>query len=226
MENKEEKQFLKIPYDILENKELNAGQKITLALVYSFYNNKKEMYMSYTKIALRTGVSRTTAVDRINSLRDMGYIETKDIDNRKRIIIPLRMVEISTKVVDVPTKVVDIPTKVVDIPTSDSRHTDQEVVDVVGAIIYPILDKSLEKPLHTVLDTVLYNENSTEHQNAGENQLEKQLIEMFPMFEKNELLHLLARNNMQRIDEVLYNSENTINKMDAWNLIHQYQLNK
>ena len=173
MENKKEEQFLKISYDILENKELNAGEKITLALVYSFYNNKKEMYMSYGKMALRMGVSRTTAVDRINSLRNMGYIETQDIDNRRRIIIPLRMVEIPTKVVDVPTKVVDSPTIMVDIPTSDSRQTDQEVVDVVGAIIYPKLDKSLEKPLDTVLDTVLYNENLTEHRSAGEIQLER-----------------------------------------------------
>jgi len=172
MENREE-QFLKISYDILKNEELNAGEKITLALIYSFHNNKKQMYMSYTKMALTMGVSRTTAVDRINSLRNMGYIETVDITKQKRIIIPLRMVEIPTKMVDLPTKVVDRPTTIVDVPTSDSRNTDQEVVDVLGAIIYPILDETLEKPLNSVLDTQLNNENSTEHRTVAKIQLER-----------------------------------------------------
>ncbi len=132
----ETEQFLKMSYDILENKQLNAGEKITLALIYSFYNNKKEMYMSYGKMALRMGVSRTTAVDRINLLREKGYIETKEINSKRRIIIPLRMVEI-------PTNVVDVPTTMVDVPTDNGRNTEQSMVGVVGAIIYPSLDKKL-----------------------------------------------------------------------------------
>jgi predicted transcriptional regulator len=69
-------------------------------------------------------------------------------------------------------------------------------------------------------------ENNNTSNILGKNQLEKQLIEMFPMFEKNELLHLLARNKMQRIDEVLDNPKNNINEKHAWNLIYQYQTNK
>jgi DNA-binding Lrp family transcriptional regulator len=75
---------------------------------------------------------------------------------------------------------------------------------------------------NTSIEKIIDNTSSI----LGKNQLEKQLIEMFPMFEENELLHLLARNKIHRIDEVLDNPKNNINKKHAWNLISQYQTNK
>jgi DNA-binding Lrp family transcriptional regulator len=180
----ETEQFLKMSYDILENKQLNAGEKITLALIYSFHNNKKEMYMSYGKMASRMGVSRTTAIDRINSLREKGYIETKEINSKRRIIIPLRMVEI-------PTNVVDVPTTMVDVPTDNGRNTEQSMVGVVGAIIYPSLNKKLANQSNNELNNQI---KEILHHNTGavvkgwdlKKKIKEQILKDFSTYYKTE----------------------------------------
>jgi DNA-binding Lrp family transcriptional regulator len=207
----ETEQFLKMSYDILENKQLNAGEKITLALIYSFHNNKKEMYMSYGKMASRMGVSRTTAVDRINTLREKGYIETKEIHSKRRIIIPLRMVEI-------PTNVVDVPTTMVDVPTDNGRNTEQSMVDVVGAIIYPSLDKKLDSQSNNGLNNQI---KEILHQTTGavvngkelKGKIRAKILEDFSTYYKTEFDQM--NNLFACIDRCDYNTIINRTKLDS-----------
>ncbi len=207
----ETEQFLKMSYDILENKQLNAGEKITLALIYSFHNNKKEMYMSYGKMASRMGVSRTTAIDRINSLREKGYIETKEINSKRRIIIPLRMVEI-------PTNVVDVPTTMVDVPTDNGRNTEQSMVGVVGAIIYPSLNKKLANQPNNVLNNQI---KEILHHNTGavvngkelKGKIRAKILEDFSTYYKTEFDQM--NNLFACIDRCDYNTIINRTKLDS-----------
>ena len=150
MENKKEEQFLMVPYTILQNKELKDSDKMTLALIYSFHNNNKEIYISNTKLGYMLGVSRTTASERITKLETLGYIKCKRVmvnGKERRTIVPLKMV-------GEPKPLVGTPTPLVGTPNSTSRYSDQSLVGGVGSIIYPLLDKELDK----VLDKELNNE--------------------------------------------------------------------
>lgn len=139
-------QFLSVPYTILNNKELSDGDKLTLSLIYSFYNNDKDMFMSNNKLGLRLGISRTAASERITKLEQLGYVKCeRNFVNGKqqRTITPIRMVAI-------PTLIVGEPNTIVGTPNSISRSTDPLLVGEVGSIIYPLLlDKSLDELLHT-----------------------------------------------------------------------------
>jgi len=138
--------FLRVPYIILNNKELSDGEKLTLALIYSFHNNNMEVYMSNNTFAERLGVSRTTASERITKLEKLGYIKCeRDFINRKqhRKIVPLKMVGEPNRLVDKPTRLVGKPNRV-------SRNTEQGLVGKPGSIIYPSL---LDNKLDTLLDT-------------------------------------------------------------------------
>lgn len=139
-------QFLSVPYTILNNKELSDGDKFTLSLIYSFYNNDKEIYISNNRLGERLGISRTAASERITKLEQLGYIKcdrTFVNGKQRRTITPLRMVAI-------PTLIVGQPNTIVGTPNSISRPTEQGLVGEVGSIIYPsLLDKPLDKLLHT-----------------------------------------------------------------------------
>ncbi len=126
-----------IPYSILQNKELKDTDKITLSLIYSFYNNNKEMYMSNNKLGTMLGISRTAASERITKLETLGYIQCNRIminGKEKRTITPLRMV--------------GEPTNTGRCTEPTSRSTDSSLVGEVGSIIYPLLDKELDKELY------------------------------------------------------------------------------
>lgn len=126
-----------IPYSILQNKELKDTDKITLSLIYSFYNNNKEMYMSNNKLGTMLGISRTAASERITKLETLGYIQCNRIminGKEKRTITPLRMV--------------GEPTNNGRCTEPTSRSTDSSLVGEVGSIIYPLLDKELDKELY------------------------------------------------------------------------------
>ena len=139
-------QFLSVPYTILNNKELSDGDKFTLSLIYSFYNNDKEIFISNKTLGGRLGISRTAASERVTKLEALGYIKcdrTYVNGKQRRTIIPLRMVAI-------PNIIVGTPTLIVAEPNSIGRSTEQGLVGEVGSIIYPLLlDKSLDELLHT-----------------------------------------------------------------------------
>lgn len=155
MENKTE-QFLMVPYTIMQNKELKDSDKMTLALIYSFHKNKKEMYMSNSRMGIMLGVSRTTASERVTKLEALGYIKCERVminGKERRTIVPLRMVSI-------PNPLVGTPNPLVGEPNDVSRYSDTLLVGGVGSIIYPLLNKELDNLPHNELD----NEISIEEQ--------------------------------------------------------------
>jgi DNA-binding Lrp family transcriptional regulator len=155
MENKTE-QFLMVPYTILQNKELKDSDKMTLALIYSFHNNNKEVYISNNKLGYMLGVSRTTASERVTKLETLGYIKCERVmvnGKERRTIVPLKMV-------GEPKPLVGTPNLLVGTPNSTSRYSDTSLVGGVGSIIYPILNKELNKLPHNELN----NEISVEEQ--------------------------------------------------------------
>lgn len=169
--NKE--QFLMVPYTILQNKELKDSDKMTLALIYSFHNNKKEMYMSNTKLGFMLGVSRTTASERITKLETLGYIKCERIminGKERRTIVPLRMVSL-------PNPLVGTPNPLVGEPNDNSRYSDTSLVGEVGSIIYPILNNELNNLPHNELNNKILIEQQIE-------ELTKLIIEN--KFENNE----------------------------------------
>ena len=139
-------QFLAVPYTILNNKELSDGLKFTLSLIYSFYNNDKQIFISNKTLGVRLGISRTAASERITKLEQLGYIkcERTTINNKqRRTIIPIKMVA-------EPNRLVATPNRVVGEPNTISRSTEQGLVGEPGSIIYPSL---LDNELHTLLHT-------------------------------------------------------------------------
>lgn len=141
MKNSKEDQFLMVPYTILQNKELKDSDKMTLALIYSFHNNNKEIYMSNNKLGFMLGVSRTTASERVTKLETLGYIKCERVmvnGKERRTIVPLKMV-------CEPKPLVGTPNVLVGEPNGISRSTDTSLVGEVGSIIYPILNKELNK---------------------------------------------------------------------------------
>jgi len=175
-------QFLMVPYTILNNKELSDGDKFTLSLIYSFYNNDKNVYISNARLGERLGISRTAASERITKLEEMGYIKCNRTfvnGKQRRTIIPIRMVA-------TPTLLVGTPNILVGQPNSTSRSTDQLLVGEVGSIIYPsLLDNKLNNLLNTnitleELDSININELTNEQRGTYfqlKNYLTKQLKE-------------------------------------------------
>jgi len=152
MENKTE-QFLMVSYTILQNKELKDSDKMTLALIYSFHNNNKEIYISNNKLGYMLGVSRTTASERITKLETLGYIKCERIminGKERRTIVPLRMV-------GSPNRLVGTPNPLVGKPNDVSRYSDTSLVGGVGSIIYPLLNNKLNKLQHKELDKEIPN---------------------------------------------------------------------
>lgn len=167
MSTKKEEQFLMVPYTILQNKELKDSDKMTLALIYSFHNNNKEMYMSNNKLGYMLGVSRTTASERVTKLETLGYIKcerTMVNGKEKRTIVPLRMVSIPNEVVGTPNVLVGTPNLIVGEPNGISRSTDTSLVGEVGSIKYPLLNNELNETLHTLPHNELHNQISLEEQ--------------------------------------------------------------
>jgi len=153
-----EEQFLSLPYILLSNKELKDSDKITLALIYSFHNNKKKIYMSNTYIGNKLGISRTAASERISKLERLGYIRCDRLlikGKERRTIVPLRMVSI-------PNGLVGKPNRVVGEPNGISRSTEHLLVGEVGSIKYLILDNILNKVLDNLLDNTYSNEELLE----------------------------------------------------------------
>lgn len=146
--NKQGEPFLMVPYTILQNKELKDGDKMTLSLIYSFYNNDKEVYISNNKLGDMLGVSRTTASERITKLESLGYIKCERVmvnGKERRTIVPLRMV--------------GKPKPLVGTPNGISRNSDTSLVGEVGSIILPSL---LDKELDYILNTNIKLENLEE----------------------------------------------------------------
>lgn len=141
MSKKNEEQFTMLPYQLMRNKELKDGDKITLAIIYSFYNNDKVCYISNNMLGDMLGISRTAASERITKLETLGYIQcerTMVNGKERRTIVPLRMVSL-----------VGEPNPLVGKPTRTSRSTDPSLVGEVGSIILPsLLDKRLDKELY------------------------------------------------------------------------------
>lgn len=140
-------QFIAVPYSIAGNKDLNDGDKLTLSLIYSLYNNTQNVYISNNRLGSILGISRTAASERITKLENMGYIKCvrfKNKSNQKRYIVPIDMVGKANEVVGEPNRVVAKPNRVVGVPTTSSRHTDHQVVGEAGSIIYTLLDYKLE----------------------------------------------------------------------------------
>jgi DNA-binding Lrp family transcriptional regulator len=153
MEDKTE-QFLMVPYTILQNKELKDSDKMTLALIYSFHNNKKEMYMSNNRLGYMLGVSRTTASERVTKLETLGYIKCERVmvnGKERRTIVPLRMV-------GSPNRLVGTPNPLVGKPNDVSRYSDTSLVGGVGSIIYPLLNNELNKLQHKELYNKSFDE--------------------------------------------------------------------
>ena len=153
MEDKTE-QFLMVPYTILQNKELKDSDKMTLALIYSFHTNKKEMYMSNNRLGYMLGVSRTTASERITKLETLGYIKCQRVmvnGKERRTIVPLRMV-------GKPNMLVGTPNPLVGTPNDVSRYSDTSLVGGVGSIIYPLLNNELNKLQHKELYNKSFDE--------------------------------------------------------------------
>lgn len=147
MENNKE-QFLMVPYTILQNKELKDSDKMTLALIYSFHNNNKEVYISNNKLGYMLGVSRTTASERITKLETLGYIKCERVmvnGKERRTIVPLKMV-------GEPKPLVSTPNLLVGKPNGISRYSDTSLVGEVGSIIYPLLNNELNKIPHKELN--------------------------------------------------------------------------
>lgn len=159
MENKTE-QFLMVPYTILQNKELKDSDKMTLALIYSFHNNNKEVYISNNKLGYMLGVSRTTASERVTKLETLGYIKCERImvnGKERRTIIPLKMV-------GEPKPLVGTPNLLVGEPNCISRSTEPSLVGGVGSIKYPLLNNKLNNLPHNSSHKELDNEISVEEQ--------------------------------------------------------------
>ena len=153
MEDKTE-QFLMVPYTILQNKELKDSDKMTLALIYSFHNNNKEVYISNNKLGFMLGVSRTTASERITKLETLGYIKCERVmvnGKERRTIVPLRMV-------GKPNTLVGTPNPLVGTPNGISRYSDTSLVGGVGSIIYPLLNNELNKLQHKELYNKSFDE--------------------------------------------------------------------
>jgi DNA-binding Lrp family transcriptional regulator len=160
MENKTE-QFLMVPYTILQNKELKDSDKMTLALIYSFHNNNKEVYISNNKLGYMLGVSRTTASERVTKLETLGYIKCERVmvnGKERRTIVPLKMV-------GEPKPLVGTPNLLVGKPNSISRYSDTSLVGGVGSIIYPILNKELHNLPHNELNKEISVEEQLEQIN-------------------------------------------------------------
>lgn len=86
-----ENQFLKVPYPVLELKDLNGDDKLMLCLIIS-YHMKNGCVASNNHFAKELGYSKTSASERITKLKKLGYIITSSYTyNNKtyRKIIPL-----------------------------------------------------------------------------------------------------------------------------------------
>jgi len=152
MANEKKEQFLSVPYSVLERKDLNDGEKLTLMLIYSYHNNGKEFFMTNLNIGKRLGCSRTAASKRITKLEDMGCIKCDYIftdgkkEVEKRIITPLTVVPTFTRVVPEVSEVVPEF-------TTGSSYIHHEVVPEVGSIKEALLlDKELDKLEYNILD--------------------------------------------------------------------------
>jgi len=152
MKNEKQEQFLSVPFSVLERKDLNDGEKLTLMLIFSFHNNGKEFFMTNLNIGKRLGCSRTAASKRITKLEDMGCIKCDYIftqgkkEVEKRIITPI-------KVVPTFTTVVPEVSQVVPEFTTGGSHIHHQVVPEVGSIKEALLlDKRLDKSEYNILD--------------------------------------------------------------------------
>lgn len=166
MEDKQE-QFLMVPYTILQNKELKDSDKMTLALIYSFHNNNKEVYISNNKLGYMLGVSRTTASERVTKLESLGYIKCERImvnGKERRTIVPLKMVGEPKQLVGTPNMLVGTPNLLVGEPNDISRSTEPSLVGEVGSIKYPLLNNKLNNLPHNSPHKELDNEISLEEQ--------------------------------------------------------------
>jgi hypothetical protein len=161
-----QEQFLKIPYSILESKDLNDGEKITLMLIYSYHNNQKQFYMSNTSIGELIGCSRTGISKRITKLESMGYIKceytykknSKEID--KRIIIPNKVVPQVSQVVKLNHRVVPQVSVGSEIKPQGSSSIQQGVVPQIGSIRLPsLLDELQDDLLNKQLDKYIIEKN-------------------------------------------------------------------
>ena len=86
-----ENQFLKVPYPVLELKDLNGDDKLMLCLIIS-YHMKNGCTASNQYFADKFGYSKTSASERITKLKNLGYIQTSShTHNNKtyRKIIPI-----------------------------------------------------------------------------------------------------------------------------------------
>jgi len=143
---------------------------MTLAIIYSFYDNKKECFISNNMLGDMMGISRTTASEKVTKLESLGYIkcDRQMINGKeKRTIVPLRMVSL----VDKPNPLVGKPTLLVGKPNRVSRKTDTSLVGEVGSIIQPLL---LDKVLDNVPDNVLNNKIELEEELKELNKLIKE----------------------------------------------------
>jgi DNA-binding Lrp family transcriptional regulator len=203
-----QEQFLMVPFTILQNKELKDSDKMTLALIYSFHNNKKEIYISNNKLGYMLGVSRTTASERITKLESLGYIKCERVminGKERRTIVPLKMV-------GEPKPLVGTPNLLVGKPNSISRYSDTSLVGEVGSIIYPLLNNELNKISHNELN----KENSVEDKWIRKGKLETQLKQVFKFIPN--IIKLIQLDDMETIK-----SKNVDIFEDNINLIEEYK---
>jgi hypothetical protein len=205
--------YTQVLNEIAQNNNLTLEEK---GLMLYFLSLPEDWKINKVKLHKTLNVGR----DKLNSiwkgLVEKGYLQTKYRNENGKFIYEHYVYEIPP--------ITENPSTVNDIPITEKPLTVEPCTENTSTYKQIITNKLLQTNI--ILDTSIENNINNTSSILGKNQLEKQLIEMFPMFEENELLHLLARNNLQRIDEVLDNAENTINIMEAWNLISQYQTNK
>ena len=154
-----------IPIKLIENNELDWGNKALLTEIISLSKLPDGCYISNQKLADLVGVNKSAIVRRINFLVDNGYITTKNeyLNNKciGRMMYPTG-------------KVVADLTRVVARATNSSRNGDHSVVaelTISGRSCDPIntVNNSL---INSVINTELIQELPTEEQvNAVLNKL-------------------------------------------------------
>ncbi|TFV94490.1 helix-turn-helix domain-containing protein [Algoriphagus kandeliae] len=163
---KSNKKGLWIPIEILEDKNLNSTEKILLSEIYSLTELQDGCFASNDHFGQLLGITKGAASKRIKKIKEKGYINTKDVYEKKSCVG-----RFITKVEN-PKKVKTETNQVLHKSTSlrKQTHVPNELEGIsfsTREVLPNELDPtSPEKPINTTINSEILKQDNN---NAGEN---------------------------------------------------------
>lgn len=92
----DEDNFFKSYFSLYRSKELNLGEKAILSLILSYVNRRMVFYMSNSGISDTLGISRSTTINLINTLKEKELVSTH-IEYDSETGYPKRFIKINRR---------------------------------------------------------------------------------------------------------------------------------